>query len=70
MAPSDYDPLQMGKVIQRLDDQDDQISELRSDVKSLLALAHQGKGSLVALASLGSILGAVGGWLAEHLWRT
>jgi hypothetical protein len=67
---SDYDPLQMGKVIQRLDDQDDQIGELRGDVKQLLGLAHQGKGSLIALASLGSILGAIGGWLAEHFWKT
>lgn len=70
MAPNDYDPLQMGRVIQRLDDQDDELREMRADVKSLLALAHQGKGSLWALMSVGSLLGAVLGWLGEHLWRS
>lgn len=70
MAPNDYDPLQMGRVIQRLDDQDNELSELRSDVKQLLALAHQGKGSLWALMSVGSLAGAVLVWLGEHLWRS
>lgn len=71
MAPNNsYDPLQMGRVIQRLDDQDEELRELRADVKALLALAHQGKGSLWALISIGSVLSALVGWITTHLWKS
>jgi len=52
------DPIEFGRVLARLDDQDRQIEEMRRDIKLLLDLANRGKGFLFLLTSLGAIFGA------------
>lgn len=61
------DPIEFGKVIARLDEQDRQIAELRVDIKRLLAMANQGKGGLLTLTSIGAVVGAVIAEVARHL---
>lgn len=62
------DPIEFGKVLARLDDQDRQIAKLNQNVERLLALANQGKGSLFTLTSIGAIVGAVLTELARHMF--
>jgi hypothetical protein len=66
---NDFDPMEFGKVIQRLNYQDEEIRALRDDVKHLVSLANQGKGSLMALTTVGALVGSVITWLATHLWK-
>lgn len=63
-----FDPVQWGRVLARLDAQDSEIRNLRDDVKALLELAHEGKGGILMLMSVGTGVGAVLGWLVEHLF--
>lgn len=59
-----FDPQEFGRVLARLDAQDRQIVELRNDVRSLLDLANKGRGSLLTLIAIGSLIGTVIGWFA------
>lgn len=65
---SEIDPIEFGKMLARLDDQDRQIAKLNENVERLLALANQGKGGLFTLTSIGAIVGAVLAELARHLF--
>lgn len=59
--------IEFGRVLARLDAQDEEIKALRSDVKSLLAIANQGRGGIMILCTLGSVFGAIFGWLSSKL---
>ncbi|CAB3731231.1 hypothetical protein [Paraburkholderia rhynchosiae] len=70
---NDIDPIEFGKVLARLEDQDRQIAEIRTenremrdDIKRLLAMANQGKGGLFTLTSIGAVVGAVVTEVARH----
>jgi hypothetical protein len=72
---NEIDPIEFGKVIARLEEQDRQIAEIRienkemrGDIKRLLALANQGKGSLFTLTSIGAVVGAVLTEIARHMF--
>lgn len=60
------DPVEFGRVLARLDEQDKAMAEMRSDLKNLLAMANQGKGSLWVLTSLGAMVGAVLTAISQH----
>jgi type II secretory pathway component PulJ len=69
------DPIEFGRVLARLDQQDQQsaemrteISQMRTEIQSLLALANRGKGALFTLTSIGAAVGAVLGALGHHFW--
>lgn len=64
------DPIEFGKVLARLDTQDEAIADMRKDIKSLLAMANQGKGGLWALTSFSAVIGAVITEIARHLFFT
>lgn len=63
----DFDPEEFGKVLARLDNQDRILTRLEDSVSNLVIMANQGKGGLMMLMSIGSIVGAVVGWVVEHL---
>lgn len=63
----DFDPEEFGKVLARLDNQDRILTRLEDSVSNLVIMANQGKGGLMMLMSVGSIVGAVVGWVVEHL---
>lgn len=54
--------MEFGKVLERLNQQDRQIAEMRSDIRDLLALANRGKGSIAMMISLGAIISTIIGW--------
>lgn len=63
-----------GSVLERLRAQDvvlikqnAEIESMRNDIRELLEMANRGKGGLMMLMSIGSIAGAVVGWVIEHL---
>jgi type II secretory pathway component PulJ len=69
------DPIEFGRVLARLDQQDQQsaemrteISQMRSEIQALLALANRGKGALFTLTSIGAAIGAVLGALGHHFF--
>lgn len=69
------DPVEFGKVLARLDAQDLQLAELRSenkamrdDVRRLLAMANQGRGSLFVLMGIGSIVGGLAIEVLKHFF--
>ncbi|NMV36915.1 hypothetical protein [Ralstonia insidiosa] len=62
------DPVEFGRVLARLDEQDGQIAEMRQDVKNLLAMANQGKGSLWVLTGLAAGVSSVLTWVAQHVF--
>ena len=63
------DPIEFGKVLARLQAQDQQIAEMREDIKHLVNMANQGKGGLLMLTTIGTIVGSVIGWIGSHLMR-
>lgn len=67
MPENHIDPVLFGRVLARLDEQDEQIKELRKDVKDLVQLANQGKGSLLMLCTVGGIVSSILTWIATHL---
>jgi len=60
--------VEFGKVLARLDEQDKTIAEMRKDLKSLLAMANQGKGALWVWTSISAVIGAVITEAARHLF--
>lgn len=65
---SQIDPIEFGRVLARLDEQDKTIDEMRSDIKALLGMANRGKGALFILMSVSSVIGAVIGALGHHFF--
>lgn len=60
--------IRMGRVLQRLDGQDEQIKLLREDVRTLLEYANRGKGGVWLLSSIGAFLASIG-WIVDHFWQ-
>ena len=69
MPDNHIDPVLFGRVLSRLDDQDRQIHELRQDVKELVKMAEQGKGSLLMLCTVGGVVSSILTWLVSHFWK-
>lgn len=69
MPDNHIDPVLFGRVLARLDEQDTQIKELRQDVKELVKMAEQGKGSLLMLCTVGGVVSSILTWLVSHFWK-
>ncbi|KVG33879.1 hypothetical protein [Burkholderia diffusa] len=65
----EIDPVEFGRVLGRLDEQDRQIAEMRADIKRLLAMANQGKGGLFTLTTIGAIVGGTLTWFVQHMFQ-
>lgn len=66
MSLEQVNPTEFGEMKARLDYQDNEIKEMKQDIKRLLALANQGKGGIVMLTGVGTIVGAILGALGQH----
>lgn len=69
MPDNHIDPVLFGRVLARLDAQDTEINELRKDVKELVKMAEQGKGSLLMLCTVGGVVSSILTWLVSHFWK-
>lgn len=63
------DPMEFGRVLQRLDAQDIQTKEMREDIRMLLELANRGKGSIAMLVSIGMVVSTVIGWFSGKWFK-
>jgi cell division protein FtsX len=66
---SDIDPIQFGRLTAQVSTLEDQVSELRSDVKALLELANQSKGGFWAGMAIASALGGAATLIIEFFFR-
>ncbi|MBX3605380.1 MAG: hypothetical protein KF788_08915 [Piscinibacter sp.] len=66
---SDFDPVQYGQLLERVDSLDEEVRELRRDVKALLELANKSRGGFWMGMAIASSVGGVVGFLVDHLGR-
>ena len=59
---AEIDPIKVGVMWQKLETMEQEVSELRADVKKLLAMAERSKGSLWAGMMIVSALSSLVGW--------
>jgi len=53
----DIDPVKVGVMWQKVEAMEREMAEMRSDIKTLLAMAERSKGSLWALMGVASVVG-------------
>jgi hypothetical protein len=66
---SDIDPVQFGHLTAQVSLLEDQVTELRSDVKTLLELANKSKGGFWAGMAIASFLGSFATLVVELFVR-
>lgn len=63
---SEIDPIKVGVMWQKLETMENEVAELRADVKTLLAMAERSKGGLwagmIIVSALSSIIGFFAHW--------
>lgn len=64
---SDFDPVRFGKLEARIDQLERELSEARSDIKTLLALANQSKGGFWMGMTIAATAGGIITWVADKL---
>ena len=57
MDMSDIDPVKVGVMWQKVESMEREMTEMRHDIKTLLAMAERSKGSLWALMGVASVVG-------------
>jgi len=55
----DIDPVKVGVMWQKVEAMEKEVAEMRSDIKTLLAMAERSKGSLWALMGVASVVGGL-----------
>lgn len=66
---SDIDPFQYGQLVAQVTALDQQVRDLRQDVKNLLELANKSKGGFWMGMAIASSMGGLVGLLTDHLLR-
>jgi hypothetical protein len=63
----DIDPVKVGVMWQKMETMEKEVSELRDDVKTLLALANKSKGGLWAGMMIVSAVSSAVGFLSHYV---
>jgi len=63
---SDIDPIKVGVMWQKMETMEKEVSELRDDVKTLLALANKSKGGLWAGMMIVSAISSLVGFISHY----
>ena len=63
------DPIEFGKLQAKVESFGKELDEIRQDVKLLVEMANKSRGALWVGMGLASILGGIGTFIAERLWR-
>ena len=66
---SDIDARDFGKLEAQVESLQEQVSQLSTDVKSLLELANKGKGGFWMGMTIASFMGGVVTFVADRLWK-
>lgn len=64
---SDIDPVKYGVLWHRVEKMEEEVSELRKDMKTLLAMAERSKGGMFMGMAIISVLSSVVGYIT-HWW--
>jgi len=63
---TEIDPIKVGVMWQKMESMEKEVSELRDDVKTLLALANKSKGGLWAGMMIVSAISSLVGFLSHY----
>ena len=63
---SDIDPVQFGSLTAQVNTLEKQVSDLQSDVKTLLELANKSKGGFWAGMAIASAIGGIVSWVVSN----
>ena len=63
---TEIDPIKVGVMWQKMETMEKEVSELRDDVKTLLALANKSKGGLWAGMMIVSAISSLVGFLSHY----
>jgi hypothetical protein len=63
---SEIDPIKVGVMWQKMETMEKEVSELRDDVKTLLALANKSKGGLWAGMMIVSAISSLVGFVSHY----
>ena len=66
---SDIDARDFGKLEAQVESLQEQVSQLSTDVKSLLELANKGKGGFWMGMTIASFMGGIVTFVADRLWK-
>ena len=66
---SDIDARDFGKLEAQVESLQEQVSQLSTDVKSLLELANKGQGGFWMGMTIASFMGGVITFVADRLWK-
>ena len=66
---SDIDARDFGKLEAQVESLQEQVSQLSTDVKSLLELANKGKGGFWMGMTIASFMGGMITFVADRLWK-
>jgi hypothetical protein len=66
---SEIDARDFGKLEAQVESLQEQVSQLSTDVKSLLELANKGKGGFWMGMTIASFMGGVITFVADRLWK-
>lgn len=65
---ADIDPVQFGSLTAQVSSLEARVTELQGDMKTMLALANQGRGGFWMGMTIASGLGALVSWIAAHFY--
>ena len=66
---SDIDARDFGKLEAQVESLQEQVSQLSTDVKSLLELANKGKGGFWMGMTIASFMGGIVTFVADRIWK-
>ena len=66
---AEIDPIKVGVMWQKLETMEQEVSELRADVKTLLEMANKSKGGFFVGMAIASIVGGIISFIATKLVR-
>lgn len=67
MPDHEMNPVQFGSLMKQVETLEKQVTDLQSDVKTLLEMANKSRGGLWAGMMFASLFGGTISWIATHI---
>lgn len=65
----DIDPIEYGKLVKSVEILSSKVTEMETDIKTLLELANKSRGGFWAGMAIASFMGGVITFVANHFWK-
>ena len=66
---NDINPVEYGKLVNAVENLENKVNSMDSDIKRLVSMAERSKGSLWALMGVASVAGAFISYLTDTIFR-